>query len=202
MSETVSAVETLVNRHKSPDMIVVALPSGTDEARARDYTPDQKADQFLDFLEHELIPHIESNYRAADCRILSGHSRSGLFSFYSMLMRPDLFSAYFALSPAFWHNDDSIVDDARLMFESEGYELDSFLYMNIGGGENENITNSFDRMKFVLRRHAPTKLDWQADYAEFESHGTTRPLGQYLGLRKFFLNWNVQNEVSAGNTCR
>ena len=45
-------------------------------------------------------------------------------------------------------------------------------------------------MHFVLQRYAPKGLSWRADYAEYESHGTTQIIGQYIALRKFFTNWD------------
>lgn len=186
--ETISTVNTLVDRHKIPELLIVFLPNSSDEARSRDYTPSLHANQFLDFLEFELKPYIDENFRTDPLSILSGHSRSGLLAVHSLLNRPHLFEAHIALSPALWHDDDLIISKAGLSFESTD-SLPNFLYMNIGGEENANISNSFGRMESVLRQAAPLDLNWQADFAEFESHGTTRPLGHYLALRKFFIDW-------------
>lgn len=186
--ETISTVNTLVDRHKIPELLIVFLPNSSDEARSRDYTPSLQANQFLDFMEFELKPYIDDNFRTEPLSILSGHSRSGLLAVHSLLNRPYLFDGHIALSPALWHSDDLIISKAELSLESID-SLPNFFYMNIGGQENENISNSFDRMESVLRRAAPSDLNWQADLAEFESHGTTRPLGHYLALRKFFINW-------------
>ena len=189
LQETINITNTLIDRHKIPELLIVFLPNSSDNARSRDYTPSQQADQFLDFMEFELIPYIDANFRTEPLKMLSGQSRSGLLAVHSLLNRPHLFGAHIALSPALWHDDDMIVSEARRFFQSTD-SLPNFLYMNIGGEENENISNSFDRMEFILRRMAPADLNWQADFAEFESHGTTRLLGQYLALRKFFTNWD------------
>jgi Putative esterase len=49
-----------------------------------------KTDQFLEFLEKEVIPWVESTYRAAPPRILAGHSAGGNFALHAMRMRPGL----------------------------------------------------------------------------------------------------------------
>lgn len=191
--ETINIVDILVDRHKIPELILVFLPNDSDETRNRDYTPSMKADQFLDFVEKQLIPYIDGEYRTHSQKLIAGHSRSGLLVTYAMLARPQIFDAHIALSPAYWHDDDQIVDQASTAFESLT-SFPEFLYANVGGQENENISNAFDRMRFVLGRSAPDDFEFQLEYAEFETHGTTRPLGLYLGLRKFFIDWDKQFE--------
>jgi predicted alpha/beta superfamily hydrolase len=74
-----------------PQAIVVGLPN-TRGNRERDQTPPYMrrdvndanspfgaGDKFLSFVEKELIPFVEGNYRAAGHRTLSGNSRGGLF---------------------------------------------------------------------------------------------------------------------------
>src|SRR6478672_1871601 len=75
-----------------PEMIVVGIPNTN---RTRDLTPthiksDQPmmdtnssrntggGEQFVSFIEHELIPHIDSAYPTAPYKILVGHSFGGL----------------------------------------------------------------------------------------------------------------------------
>ncbi len=89
--------------------------------RSRDLTPSSVEDipgsggasQFLKFLDTELIPFIDSNYRTnpAD-RAITGHSFGGLFVLYTLLHRPDLFQRYCAGSPVPDYDD-------RLLFEFE-----------------------------------------------------------------------------------
>jgi len=76
-----------------PEMIVVGILN-TD--RVRDFTPTSSSfwvfkgfssemsntgggDQFVKFLQKELIPHIDSIYPTAPYRVLMGHSLAGLY---------------------------------------------------------------------------------------------------------------------------
>jgi predicted alpha/beta superfamily hydrolase len=57
--------------------------------------------KFLSFLQHKVLPAIESKYRIDSTqRLLSGSSAGGLFSLYALLERPELFQSVLALSPA------------------------------------------------------------------------------------------------------
>ena len=78
--------------------------------RNRDYDPVLDTDhvddrggvpQFLEFIEVELCPFIESNYRAdpAD-RTLQGYSLGGKLVLYALVTRPALFRLYIAGDPA------------------------------------------------------------------------------------------------------
>ena len=198
IKHAVSTVLSLVERRKMPPSIVVALPNVSDEARARDYLPPDSsqsgdevggADAFLVDLEDRLIPFIEARYRTEPFRMIAGHSRGGLFVFYTLFERPDLFQARFAFSPALWHDNDTIVVRAQQTLSNVAGR-GGFLFMNLGGKENENITQAFHRMHFTLRRFAPSWLRWHvAPIATDESHGTTPLLGQYQALRMLFTNF-------------
>ena len=53
------------------------------------------------FLERELLPQVESRYRAASSkRILFGQSRAGALILYSAFTRPDVFWARIASNPS------------------------------------------------------------------------------------------------------
>lgn len=82
-------------------------------SRTRDYTPTRapgamwdsagKGGDFLGFLKGELIPLVESRYRAdSSMRGLGGHSFGGLFSTYVLLHEPTLFSRWWIGSPSLW----------------------------------------------------------------------------------------------------
>ena len=91
-------------------MIIVAIANTN---RDRDMMPLSTAtyevarpgaENFLLFLEKELIPHIENNYRSSGKRILRGKSLSGLFTMYAFLKKPQLFESYIGNS-AGWYTD-------------------------------------------------------------------------------------------------
>jgi hypothetical protein len=96
--------------------------------RARDFTPvrEEETEQFmqkyfpipnypivsgnearfLQFIQQELAPLIEANYRAdAADRTLLGHSMAGNFALYTLFRQPHLFQRYVAVS-AFLVSDD------------------------------------------------------------------------------------------------
>jgi len=72
-----------------PEMILIGISN--EKNRSTNLIPaksDDNAADFLDFIESELIPHIEAEYRVANYRTLIGHSYGGLFTIYSLINRP------------------------------------------------------------------------------------------------------------------
>lgn len=61
------------------------------------------ADEFLEFIAHELRPVIEAEFAVDPERsALFGHSFGGLFVLHTLLSRPGLFKTYLAASPSIW----------------------------------------------------------------------------------------------------
>ena len=93
---------------KIPEMIVVGIQNVD---RRRDYTPDKiitvrennsgGGERFLSFLEDELIPELDKNYRTTSYRILFGHSLGGLLATHAYLKEETLFNAFIAVDPSF-----------------------------------------------------------------------------------------------------
>lgn len=75
-------------------------------------------EQFVTFIEKELKPIIERNYKIDRKRqSLFGHSFGGLFTLHVLFTRPDLFQTYVAASPSIWWNDRSILQEQNSFLE-------------------------------------------------------------------------------------
>ncbi len=109
----VNDIQTLMSfEPENPAMIIVGIGykyfSQWIRKRARDYMPlavssapgSGGADKFLQFLENQLIPHIDKEYRTNPSRLIYGHSTAGLFGLYALFQKPDLFLGYIITSPS------------------------------------------------------------------------------------------------------
>lgn len=89
-----------------PEMIVVMIEN---TERNRDMMPtntsffktEPGAENFKQFIESELIPHIDKAFRTSDEKLLCGQSLSAIFTLYCFLTRSDLFDYYIACSGGF-----------------------------------------------------------------------------------------------------
>ncbi len=66
------------------------------------YFPESgHAEEFLDFIQQEVIPFVEANYRVSESdRGIAGYSLGGLFTLYSLFHAPETFIRYFAGDPS------------------------------------------------------------------------------------------------------
>lgn len=176
----------------SPGLIIVGVDHTN---RLKDLTPPSEtnpadtsiggADKFLAYIETEVIPYIEQNYRTSNYRILAGWSLGGLFTFHTMMNRPEVFDAYISLSPSLWREEKR---QARLVIDyldNNKNQFTSPLFMtmaNEGGANLEGIEEIVEYMK----NSSVDGLRWGYSHYPEESHisGTFR--GWYDGLELIF----------------
>ncbi|MEP6635151.1 MAG: alpha/beta hydrolase-fold protein [Acidobacteriota bacterium] len=206
MAHTSTTIEFLARNGRIPEMIIVGIPN-TD--RTRDLTPTPAvgpnaaqfptaggADKFLKFIETELIPEIEKNYRVQPYRILAGHSFGGLFAVHAMITRPDLFKSYIAVSPSLQWSDEATLKRAEEFFKGRK-ELHSTLFTSLGN-EPGDIGTAFVAFKQVLAGNKIKGFDWEAEQLMDEDHGSVVLRSHYLGLRKIYDDWRMTRDPETG----
>lgn len=206
---TVSTIEFLSRNGRMPEMIVVAI---TNTDRTRDLTPTRAAmpreeggapiqfptsggaDKFLKFIETELIPKIEAEYRTQPYRIFAGHSFGGLFAINAFLTRPDAFNAYIAVSPSM-HWDNGLMCRRAEAFFKEQKELPKTLYLTIAD-EKGDMRAEFDRFVGMLGKNKPRGFEWASAVMEDEDHGSVVLRSHYQGFRKIYDGWQIPQTVA------
>lgn len=181
----------ILSHRKIPEMIVVAV-ANTD--RSRDMFPVRLeghpttggADNFLGFLNEELIPFVDQNYRTENFRILYGASAAGLFTVYALLARPDSFSAFIASSPMIGRCPEFISKTAKNLFNSEK-SLRKILYITYGKGDAPPVTEAVPSFVKTLKAVKPKDFKWDLKVIEEEGHVPYTSL--YDGLKFIFSHW-------------
>jgi predicted alpha/beta superfamily hydrolase len=180
-----------------PEMIIVGVTySGNspdyDALRAKDYTPTPvmgllgsgDGPKFLTFFKEELIPFVETEYRAdGSRRTLMGSSFGGLFTLYAMFTETDLFSGYVAASPA-------VKYDGRIAFELEAEyastHQDLPVKLFVGVGELEALAQPVEEFAQIVSERGYDGLDMEALVIEGERHASNKPEAFNRGLRFIF----------------
>ncbi|HUR36299.1 MAG TPA: alpha/beta hydrolase-fold protein [Terriglobales bacterium] len=202
MPHAISTIEFLVRNSRMPDVIVVGIEN-TD--RNRDLTPTRLAsgtegfdfdisssggaDNFLRFIETELMPEMDKRYRTGPYRIFAGHSFGGLFAVHALITRPELFGAYIAASPSLQWDKMFEVKRAEKFFK-ERKDLNKTLFITIGD-EGGPMQQSHDRLVDILKSKAPKNFVWSMMPMLDEDHGSSVLRAYYFGLRKVFSDWRV-----------
>lgn len=173
-----------------PEMIVVGIQNTN---RTRDLTPtkDDRPDSgggenFLKFLESEVIPLVEKNYRTQPFRIFAGHSLGGLTAVYAFATRPDLFNAYIAASPVLHWDNKFVVKRTEELFK-QNREFNKTLFITVG--DEPDYMDGFNSFQDLLKKAKPKNLDYEFRQFKDENHGSVVLPAYYFGLRKVFKNW-------------
>ena len=173
----IAGVAEILNRAEVvQEMIIVGIPNTN---RNRDLTPHYirqdvdgealgQGDKFLRFLKDEVIPFVESKYPVNHYRMLAGHSRAGLFTYYAYLEQPETFDALFCFSPAFWR-DDSIILEKTQQFYSSTRQENPYIFMSLGTEENNKMKKAYDAMTSFLDRKV--KANVMHTYTSGANHG-------------------------------
>jgi predicted alpha/beta superfamily hydrolase len=117
---------------RSLDLTPVADKAFEDEGRQMG---TGGAANFLSFIAENVIPMVETEYRATPAdRTLVGHSLGGLFAIYTLFQKPSLFQQLMVGSPALWFGDGTMFDQEE-DFSKDRKSLPVKLYLSAGALE-------------------------------------------------------------------
>lgn len=101
------------------------------------------AHHFLQFIQQELVPWIEAEYRVvASDRTLMGFSWGGEFALYTLFQQPQLFQQYVVCSPDLPHGNGFILD-AEQSYAEQHDNLPVCLYLAYGEPEINEYERPF-----------------------------------------------------------
>ncbi len=177
----------------TPNIIIVAING--EGKRMRDFSAETaraydgrniagKASKFLEFMANELIPHIQTQYRVTDTRLLAGHSMGGLFTTQTFIEKPNLFEGYLAFSPTYPANI-LMVNQLTTALQT-GQHHDHYLYLNVGLERIGGYKTRIQKAEHILEKHCPTGLRYNVSYYPL-IHGMVMIPGYLEGLSGFYL---------------
>jgi len=141
------------------------------------------AADFLATIETEIIPFVEREYRADPAhRVLGGASLGGLFTLYAMYSRPDLFSAWVAVTPAVAVNDGWLLGYEQ-KFAQSGGELKGRLFASMGENENPAFLSAILRYNSRIASRRYPHLAYQFRIIDGERHAGMQLESYTRGLR-------------------
>ena len=174
-----------------PEMIVVGIanidrkrdftfPSRNEEDNR--YAPTSgKSEDFIRFIEEELIPFVEREYKTSSEKILMGQSLGGLLATEVLYKKPDLFTDYIIISPSLWWDDESMVDFVPTKFDSE-----KSIFIGVGNegyGMKELAEGMYD--KLMLLKNKNVRLNFK--YFEKQDHGDVLHQAAYEAFEQLYV---------------
>lgn len=150
----------------------------------KDYPTTGHSDKFISFLEKELKPYIESQFKTTD-KYLFGQSLGGLLATEILLKKPEMFNNYFIISPSLWWDDESLLKEASQLL-TKIPDTKKFIYVSVGKGEHPVMIKDTENLDDILKKS--NKKNWTIAYKmmETDNHATILHRSLYEGLVKLF----------------
>jgi predicted alpha/beta superfamily hydrolase len=184
-----------------PEFIIVGIKNTN---RSKDIFPEEvtypdgtkdggRANQYLDFVRDELIPHIAKTYRTDDYRVLYGTSNTGFTAVYGLFRSPDLANAYIATSatlavPSFRSARDNLVGSF-----TGGRRA---LVLVMGEHDYPTVVSLNGALKETISMRAPAGLTCRLRVIENGEHVPSDALVE--GLRTLFQGWKITRPLTEG----
>lgn len=195
-----------------PELIIVSIEN-TD--RTKNFTPTNslnyldredisafkssgKADDFMRFMENELMVEINKSFRTVPQSMIIGHSLGGLFALHCLLENPQLFSYYLLIDPS-WFWDHNYIGKRSKEVLANRVDLKARIYIALANNMQEDKRHYQWGNQFykLLKENKSPDLKVDFRYFEDEKHLTVTIPATYYGLRYLFEPYNIDiNEVT------
>jgi predicted alpha/beta superfamily hydrolase len=166
--------------------------------RTRDLTPSHDtifakgqntggADNFLKFVQYELFPAVNRNYRTnPDSSAICGESLGGLLNSYILWKQPELFKGYIIISPSLIWNNKSVLKLEPEYFVNHK-ELNKAVYIAYGSLDSkEVIISPATELIQMIQMHNYNGLRLVTRVFEGESHMSVPSVAITNGLKTLF----------------
>ncbi len=198
-----------------PKMIVVGIPN-TD--RTRDLTPTHidadpammmdsafaktsgGGENFIAFMEKELMPYIEAKYPTVPYKMLIGHSFGGLAVMQTFTHHNHLFNSYICIDPSMWWDKQKLLKQAQKVLAEKKFEGKS-LYLGIANTMEDGMDinkvqkdtsaatkhiRSILALQVAFEKNKQNGLKYRGKYYADDTHGSAPLIAEYDALRFFF----------------
>lgn len=214
-----------------PKMIVVGIPNID---RTRDLTPTHidadpfvpadstfyktsgGGENFIAFIEKELMPYIDAKYPTAPYKMLIGHSLGGLAVMQTFVHHNDLFNSYICIDPSMWWDKEKLLKETQKVLAEKKFDGKS-LYLGIANTLEEGMDikkvekdtsidskhiRSILTLKAAFEKNKQNGLMYRGKYYPDDTHGSAPLITEYDALRFFFdfLPLNLTNKDFTDST--
>lgn len=141
---------------------------------------------FMKYVQGELMPFIQANYRVTSNSLAVGHSLTGSYVIAHFLQHPDAFEGVIAISPN-WAYDKQRLAKAFMSFDFNSLSEDKFLYLSTAGEGNvwKSWKPAQEKIAQFLSETNFDKLVYNLRNFEGNAHWTSYPMSLLEGLKAY-----------------
>ena len=164
------------------------------------YKTSGGGEQFISFMEKELMPYIDSRYPTQPYKMLIGHSLGGLAVMQAFVHHTSLFNSYICIDPSMWWDKQTLLKEAKDALEKRNFEGTS-LYLGVANTGNDGVDikrnladttartihmRSIFKLKGYFESNKQNGLRYQSKYYETDSHMSVPFITEYDALHFMF----------------
>jgi uncharacterized protein len=157
-------------------------------------------ENFIAFIEKELMPYIEAKYPTAPYKMLIGHSFGGLAVIQTFTHHTDLFNAYVCIDPSMWWDNEKLLKQTQQVLAEKKFEGKS-MYLGIANTMEEGMDiknvekdTSADsqhirailKLQAAFDKNQQNGLKYRSKYYLNDTHSSAPLITEYDALRFFF----------------
>jgi predicted alpha/beta superfamily hydrolase len=157
-------------------------------------------EQFIAFIEKELMPYIDSAYPTLPYKILIGHSFGGLTVMNTFINHKNLFNAYVAIDPSMWWDENNLLHKAQMTLPAENYNHKT-LFLGIAHTMSKGMDTATVRkdtsiltqhirailsLNELLQQSKRNGLSYDYKYYKHDTHSSVNLIAVYDALRFIF----------------
>lgn len=176
-----------------PETIIVAIENVD---RERDFTVTKLKTKrvntmgggkfFLNFIERELIPYLDKNYRTSPFRTLVGHSLGGLLTMNSYMDSNSIFNAYISIDPSIWWDEETMKAKVDALSSASFHKKLYIATANQGETNYERNKKRHDLLYDLLEQKSDGKANIKLEYFENENHRSVPFVALEEGLKYLY----------------
>lgn len=206
---TYAIIKELAINDKTPDHIVVGIPYVNHQKRVYDLTfttnsfnsdgtPDSLVAtyfskeltggglHFLNYLNQELVPFVDSNYQTNGFDTFIGHSLSGYFGAYILTLK-NAFEAFELYDPSIWYNQGDVIKHFN---DSKSKNLSSNVFISSANSGNERQQYNIDTHAEFYNLLIENKINSELKVYE-EGHSSVRLPSLIDGLTNLYKGYSI-----------
>ena len=174
-----------------PESIVVGVANvdrkrdftypSSNEKDQKDFPTAGKSENFIEFIQKELQPFIDSTYRTTAVKTIIGQSLGGLLATEILFKRPDLFDNYIIVSPSLWWDNEKMLKE-----ELSNYTSKKSIYIAVGG-EGEVMERTAKELFEKLDQNKAENTKLFFEFLEGKTHGDALHQAVYNAFGKIFV---------------
>jgi predicted alpha/beta superfamily hydrolase len=202
----VGILNTDRNRDLTPTHIESDLPMMTSEASKT----TGGNENFIAFIQKELMPYVEANYPTAPYKMLIGHSFGGLMAINTLANHTNLFNSYVSIDPSMWWEKQQFLEQSKKVFAEKKFKNTS-LFLGIANTMEagmdtlkvkKDTTQGTRHIRSILelannlKKNKQNQLNFEYKYYDKDSHGSVPFIAEYDALRFIFSFYNLNLSFS------